>query len=175
MTIDELSDLLQSTNWFSRLGELVDTNSIEIPIEELRSLEEWKSVTGIVANEPMPEIVKRGMEWLPTQRDMYDPVHGKAMEARSEQLGKKTDFSCLSLGIRKKALVSLRGFEGHPALQVGPHNFTEAARGAVVFAAGRAAYEILLDDCGYWCSIMHLYHQGHWPCGILPDKTVVVY
>ncbi len=167
MTITELESLLQGTKWFERLCEPLANDSVV----QIRSLEPWANIP--TGDDRLEQIADQ-MDWLPSPRDQDDPVHGRSMEDRSEQLGMKTEYSRQSLDIYKKALASLRGFDGNSALQVGPHNFTEAACGAAVFAARRAAYEILLDDCGFWCSIMNLYHQGHWPCGILPDKTVVV-
>lgn len=174
MTIEDLASLVQSTKWFSKLGERIDPASLDITFEQLPNMEAWSQVTGMLANEPVPEIIERGMEWLPTQRDMDDPIHGKLLEERCEQLGKKDEHSRRSLDIYKKALISLRSFEGHPALKVGPHNFTEAARGAALFACRRAAYEVLLGHCNFWCSAMSVYADGHWPCGILPGGVVVV-
>ncbi len=167
MTISELEVLLQETKWFECLCEsLADDRIVQI-----RSLEPWANIP--TGDERLEQIADQ-MNWLPSSRDQEDLIHGRSLEDRSEQLGKKLVYSRQSLDIYKKALAALRGFDGHPALQAGPHNFTEAARGAALFAVRRAAYEILLDDCGFWCSIMNLYHKGHWPCGILPDKTVVV-
>jgi len=174
MTLEELETLIRETHWFSHLGRPIDPASYEIPIEHLPNMEGWKRVTGILAYEPVPEIIERGMEWLPSQRDMDDPIHGKSLEEWCEELGKKEEYSRRSLDIYKKALASLRSFEGHPALKVGPHDFTETARGAALFACRRAAYEILLGDCGFWCSSMSLYGEGRWPCGILPNGAVVV-
>ncbi len=114
------------------------------------------------------------MDWLPSSNDQDDPIHGRSLEYRAEQLGMQQEYALKSLDIYKRALASLRGFNGHPALKVGPHDFAEAARGAAVFASRRAAYEVLLGNCGLWCSIMIQYGVGHWPCGILPDNIVVV-
>ena len=167
MTLEELELLLLKPCWFEHLGEpLMESKCVQIS-----GLAPWSNAhTGDASLEKIAD----EMEWLPSSRDQDDPIHGNSLEVRSEQLGKKNEFYRQSLSVYKKALSSLRSFEGHPALTVGPHNFTEAARGAALFASRRAVYEILLDDCGFWCLVMNIYHQGHWPCGILPDTSIVV-
>lgn len=174
MTIDELINLVQSTKWFSKLGNRVEANWDGILIEQLPNLEPWNQVTGILPDEPVPSIIEKGMEWLPTQRDMHDPIHGKSLEERCARLGKTEECSRHSLDIYKKVLAALRGFDGNPMLKVGPHDFTEAARGAALFASRRATYEVLLAECGFWCLAMSIYGRGHWPCGVLPGGVIVV-
>ncbi len=169
MTLEELETLVRETHWFEHLCEsMVNNECVQIP-----SLVPW---TNIPTGDANLERIADQMDWLPSSRDQDDddPIHGKSLEERCEQLGKKEVYSRLSLDIYKKALASLRSFEGHPSLKVGPHNFTEAARGAALYACRRAAYEVLLGDCGFWCSAMSVYGQGHWPCGILPNGVVVV-
>jgi hypothetical protein len=156
MTFDELNVLIKETMWFSRLGE-PDVDKAYIRISTL--------APGKIADQ---------MEWLPSSRDQDDPIHGRSLEQRAEALGKKQEFAKQSLEMYKTTLTALRKFEGHPALKVGPHDFTEAARGAALFAVRRAAYEILLGEPRFWCRLMKIYHAGHWPCGLLPDKQIVV-
>lgn len=167
MTLEELETLIGETRWFEQLCEpMVDNGCVQIP-----SLTPWaKLPTGDAKLEETAD----QMDWLPSSRDQDDPIHGKSLEERCKKLGKKDEYSRRSLDIYQKALASLRSFEGHPALKVGPHDFTEVARGAALFACRRAAYEILLGDCGFWCSAMSLYREGHWPCGILPNGVLVV-
>jgi hypothetical protein len=167
MTLEELSDLVAEATWFSKLGEPdVGADYVRIP-----TLTPWANQhTGDVAFEQIAD----QMDWLPSSRDQADPIHGRSLEQRSEALGKKKEFSQKSLEVYKTALTALRRFEGHPALKVGPHDFTEAARGAALFAVSRAAYEALLGEPEFWCQLMNVYRAGHWPCGILPNKQIVV-
>jgi hypothetical protein len=172
MTIDDLKISIPAIAWFSRLGE---------PDYEGRpdyfsppNMDDWKNVTGVLANEAVPRIIEAGMEWLPTQRDQEDPIHGSSLEQRAEVLGKRDEFSKQALEIYKATLASLRTIKGHPALKIGAHDFTEAARGAALYAVRRTAYETLLGEPNFWCKVMKVYQSGHWPCGLLPDRKVVV-
>ena len=168
MTLQELKSVLQKTRWFRHLGEPMVTGDgfVQIP-----NLAPWAIIRA--GNEKLQEVADQ-MEWLPSSRDCDDPIRGRSLEERSEQLGKKSEFSQASMDVYKEALASLRSFEGHPALKIGPHDFTEAARGAALFASRRTAYEILLGDCGFWCLVMNVYKQGHSPCGILLTSKLVV-
>lgn len=162
------SEAVAHATGFSRLCDPLasDARFVQIP-----SLDAWANLpTGDDRLEEVADL----MDWLPSSRDQQDPIHGASLEERSDVMGKKDEFFRAGLGIHKLALASLRRFEGHPALVAGPHDFTEAARGAALFASRRAAYEVLLSDCGFWCSVMRFYGQGHWPCGILSDRTIVV-
>ena len=167
MTLEELESILHEARWFEHLCEPLATNQFV----QIRSLAPW---TNLPTDDADVAEIANQMDWLPSSRDQDDPIHGKSLEKRSEQLGKEEEHSRRSLDTYKKALASLRTFNGHPALKVGAHDFTEVARGAALFASRRAAYEILVGDCGFWCSAMIVYGQGHWPCGILPNRSMVV-
>ncbi len=167
MTIEELQLLIEKTVWFGHLAEPATSNGFV----HIASLNPWANIP---AGDDRLEEIADQMEWLPSSRDQDDPIHGRLLEQRSDQLGKKEEHSRQSLETYKAVLSSLRNFDGHPALKAGPHDFTEAARGAAAYAAKRAAYEVLLDDCGFWCSVMNRYAEGRWPCGILPSGEVIV-
>lgn len=167
MTIEELQLLIENTVWFEHLAEPATPNGFV----HIASLNPWANIP--TGDDRLEEIADQ-MDWLPSSRDQDDPIHGRSLEERSDQLGKKQEHSRQSLETYKAALSSLRKFDGHAAFKAGPHDFTEAARGAAVYAARRAAYEVLLDDCGFWCSVMNIYSEGRWPCGILPSGEVVV-
>ncbi|REK17190.1 MAG: hypothetical protein DWQ37_06895 [Planctomycetota bacterium] len=163
MTLEELQELVKNAAWFSRIGiQEVDAGYVQIS-----SLDPW-------AGGPSREQVADEMDWLPSSRDQVDPIHAQSLEQKAQALGKEQEYSRRSLIVYKETLGALRSFDGHPLLRVGPHDFTEAARGAAIYAARRAAYEILLGVPGFWCQIMQIYKRGHWPCGILPDGQVVV-
>ena len=167
MTLEDLRLQVQKTDWFEHLSEPISVNeTVHIP-----NLNPWAHIP--TGDDRLEQIADQ-MDWLPSSRDQNDPIHGEAFEKRSEKLDQKQNHSRQCLEIYKVALASLRKFDGHSSLKVGPHDFTEAARGSALYAARRAAYEILLDECGFWCSMMTIYSEGHWPCGILPDGSVVV-
>lgn len=167
MTLEELSALAMEAPWFSKLGEPdVASEYVRIP-----TLAAWANQQA--GNESLEQIADQ-MDWLPSSREQDDPIHGRSLEERSEAIGKKQEFSQKSLAVYKTTLTTLRKFEGHPALKVGPHDFTEAARAAALFAVRRAAYEVLLGEPGFWCRLMKVYRTGHWPCGILPNKQIAV-
>ena len=156
MILDELNSLIRTATWFSNLGEP------DVPREFIRI----PSLAG--------DDISHQMDWLPTSRGQDDPIHGHSLEQRAEVTGKKQEFWQQSLEVYQTTLVMLRKFEGNPILKVGPNDFTEAARGAALFAARRAALEVLLGERGLWYRIMNVYHAGHWPCGILPNNRIVV-
>jgi hypothetical protein len=165
--LEDLSALAIEAPWFSKLGEPdVASEYVRIP-----TLAPW---TNQQTGDEALEQIGDQMVWLPSSWEQDDPIHGRSLEERSETLGKKQGFSQQSLAIYKTTLTALRKFDGHPALKMGPHDFTEAARGAALFAVRRAAYEVLLGEPGFWCRLMKVYRAGHWPCGILPTKQVVV-
>jgi hypothetical protein len=111
---------------------------------------------------------------LPSSREQDDPIHGRSLEELAEQFGKNEEIAQRSLEIYKLTISALGRFKGNPALKAGPHDFTEVAKGAALFACRRATYEILLGKSGFWCRLMKVYHSGHWPCGILTGGQVVV-
>lgn len=167
MTLDDLDFLLRTTRWFEHLGEpLADARFMQIS-----SLAPWGS--SAAADATLDEIADQ-MQWLPSSRDEDDPFHGRELEVQAERSGKKDELRLRSQEMYRRALASLQVFSGHPALKVGPHDFTEAARGAALFAVRRAASEIVVNNCGVWCTVMSIYNRAHWPCGILPNGTLVV-
>lgn len=167
MTFEELCELSKEAAWFSRLGE-PDVPSDHFRIPDLAPWANMESDDG-----SCEENIDQ-MEWLPSSREQDDPVYGHSLEQRGEALGIMQELSQESLKVYKIALTALRRCDGHAALKAGPHDFTESARGAALFAVRRAAYEVLLGEPGFWCSLMKLYYAGHWPCGILPNKQIVV-
>jgi hypothetical protein len=167
VTLDELNRLLRTAAWFNHLGEPFGA----IGCVSIDTLAPW---AGEPTGDDTLEQIADDMSWLPTSRDEDDPIHGNSLEEAAEALGTKRDVARQSLEIYKTTLTALRRFDGHAVLKVGPHDFAEAARGAALFAARRAAYEVLLGKPGLWCRLMAFYHAGHWPCGLLPDGRIVV-
>jgi hypothetical protein len=172
MTLDELEKLIADAAWFQRLAAPdIGDECIGNRYVRIASLAPW-------ANQPTNNAelmrIADAMSWLPSSRDQSDPIHGQLLVEKATSLDKQSEFARRAIATQKSTLVALRSFGGHPALRVGPHDFTEAARSAAVFAAKQAAYEALLDEPGFWCGLMRLYHAGRWPCGLLSDGRVVV-
>jgi hypothetical protein len=168
-TVENLRDEIAQIPWFQRLGEPLD----ESGIATLVNLEPWASAAN-ADEDGATRALADAMDWLPTTRDQADPVHGGSLEEKAKSLARVEDLRRESLEIYKRTLASLRRMKPHPLLRVGPHDFSHAAKGAATFAARRAVGEIIVEEPGFWCSVMALYVRGHWPCGILPDKTIVV-
>ncbi|WP_406700724.1 hypothetical protein V5E97_18190 [Singulisphaera sp. Ch08] len=167
MTVDVLRSLLIDTTWFGRLAE----PGVNGDFVQIFTLGPWANVP---TDADDLERIADQMDWLPSSREQDDPIHRPSLEERAEQLGMRKEISRKSLDIYRVAVSALGRFKGHPALKVGPHDFTEAARGAALFAVRQATYEILVNEPGFWCRLMEVYHAGHWPCGILPGGKVVV-
>lgn len=172
ITVEELKALISSTDWFSRVGEpdfAGQADFIQLP-----NLEQWRSVTGMLANEPVPSLFDEGMERLPTGRDEDDPIYGNSLKDKTKALGKERAFAHQTMEVYKITLKALHPFHGHTLLKVGPHDFTEGARGAALYAARQTAYELLLGEPGFWCRALEVFHAGHWPLGFMPDRRIVV-
>lgn len=172
-SIIELKSIISSASWFTQIGES------DIPGEagfiRLPNLEEWRNLTGVIPNEPVPVLFDKGMELLPTSKEEEDPIYGNTLKDRLKANRNEEEIAKTILEVYKATLDSLRSFQGHPLLKVGPHDFIESARGGALFAVGQAAREILLGEPGFWCRAMEIYHTGHWPFGIMPDRKIVVF
>ena len=157
MTHEQLASHIDGAAWFSQLG-----NHAPAPGQvAIQSLQAWADEEAYI--DPHHRQISATMEWLPAQAQDPDPIHGDRL-APSEH----------SLAFYKQALASLRSASSNPLLKVGPHDFQHVAQGAAAYACRRAALEISLGEPGVWCSLVPVYTSGNWPCGILPDQTVVV-
>ena len=157
MDLDSLIAQIESAEWFESLGQYSsDGNSVA-----LASLSPAHS----------PE----GIEWLPTARDEIDPIHGDRLEGKAKEKGLEKEVRSASMEVYKITLKSLRTMRGNPLLKVGNSDSKEAAKGAALFAARRAAAEIVLGEEGFWCTLIPLFGAGHWPCGRLLDRRLVVF
>jgi len=166
MDLEEISSLIATTKWFSRLGDVdVDPSFVRIP-----NLKPWATDE---TQDAVFEKIADEMEWLPSSREEVDPVHKGALQKRAEAVGKRQEISAQALEAYKKTLAALRT-SPEAALRIGPHDFTGAARGAALYAVYQAAYEVALEQPDFWCRILKVYQSGHWPCGLLPDGRIVV-
>lgn len=108
-------------------------------------------------------------EWLPTSKDQVDPFHSSGQTIRNS----RTKESIRA--VYKTTLRSLCSIDdNHPKLQDGPHNFTEAFKGAALFATRHAAIEHLTDAQKKWTKILDWYKKGRWPCGVKKDGSLVL-
>ncbi len=167
-TIEDLVEAIETAKWFHRLGTFESRPGfIGIP-----DLKPWGLPESLDSDQP--NSLADTMSWLPTSRDQDDPLFGKQHLNQLKKLGMDEIAKSDGLRIYSAALKSLRKVDKPALLEVGPHNFTEAAKGAALYASRRAVYEILIGESQKWCEIVSLFKCGYWPCGILPNKTVVV-
>ncbi len=163
MTSQELESLIEEIDWFQNLGTpIAITGAVQIP-----NLAPW-------ADSPIASDVADNMDWLPSSHHEVDPIHNGLLRKRAGEMSKEAEIRKRNLKIYKKTQLSLRRFGDHSLLRAGPHHFKGAACGAALFAARHASFEILVDEVGFWCTAMNIYASGHWPCGILPDTTLVI-
>lgn len=164
--MNSLSDLhrqIESAQWFAHLGEFPGQPGF-VRISSLRPWADLPSAGYAIAD---------SMNWLPSSNDEVDPIHGDSLRALAGE--KDGAFARARVEAFKLALDSLaRSMVQHSLLRAGPHDFSNAARGAALFAARMAASEIVVGRAGFWCSIVPLYRTGHWPCGLLESGEVVV-
>ena len=156
MTLESLSECIESAAWFSRLGEFAGGPG-QLAI---RSLEVWADEEAI--SDRHHRGVAEEMEWLPAQAQDSDPIQPNLADSE------------VALGFYKQALAALRSTNSRPLLKVGTHDFQHVAVGAAAYACRRAAVEVEQGEPGFWCGLVPLYAAGFWPCGVLPDRTVVV-
>ncbi len=160
MKIDELKSIVNDTEWFSMLGNFVPTDCYL----SINGLEPWSNKPCVSADFAISE----HMEWLPTSKDEVDPFHSCNLKTDNKK------YRTISLDTYKLALRNLRDLENISKLRVGPHDYTNSAKGAALYAIRHATFEILLNKQNYWSKLIRIYAIGNWPCGILPDKKIVV-
>jgi len=162
MTLAELHHAADTAQWFKNMGTFTGDECL-VP---LRNLEAWGS-GGTASDEEVADT----MTWLPTSSDGEDPFHDWVPFKKTPHAADCIDAAKL---VYKLTLISLRNMAKNELLFVSEHNFTQPARGAALFAFYSAALEITFAQLGPWIQIVKLYNAGHWPCGILPDKRIVV-
>jgi len=168
MTIDDIKVEIEQANWFSRLG------SYSAPKGHLalRDLHAWNNAEFDSSVDERSAAIASEMDWLPSSRDQDDPIHGEELMKYLEGAG--INFKAVTLDLYKLSLKSLRTVDGMKICS-GPNDFSQAAIGAALYCVRMAALEVMADKVGFWCALLKLYGKGYWPCGVLPDKTLVVY
>lgn len=170
MTLDELTAHISSARWFSNLGRFQGGDRFIA----IRTMEAWRSDD--ITTDAYHEHVAENIEWFPSvYSGKPDPVHGGSLKLLAKELGKEDEFKKHSLEAYKLALASMRSVPETPLLRAGPHNFNIRARSMAAYAARAAASEITVSRQGFWCSLIPLYSSGNFPCGLMPDKTIVVF
>ena len=96
MTLDELKRLIQTADWFAKLGTATVARGV-VPVTELA----WQRFMGAStsAEFSLPydaaifeESPFAGMERLPTANEEADPIHGRALEKAARDLGREPEF-----------------------------------------------------------------------------------
>lgn len=160
--------MLDGANWFGALG------SYEAPRGQLAlpDLHAWAG-SGLAADtQSNSSGLARKMDWLPSSRDQNDPIHGESLRQLLKQNGAPWQQQVMSH--YKLALQSLRAVPDK-SICAGCNDFTPVAIGAALYCVRMASIEVLAQREGFWLAALELYRQGHWPCGLLADGTLVVY
>jgi len=168
MTIDGIKVEIEHAKWFSRLG------SYSAPPGHLAlsDFHAWDNATFDSSIDERSTAIASEMDWLPSSRDEDDPIHGKRLTQYLEEAG--INFKDVTLDLHNRTLKSLRSVDGMKICS-GPNDFSQAAIGATLYCVRMAALEVMADQTGFWCSLLRIYAKGNWPCGVLVDKTLVVY
>lgn len=164
MTREELRSLLEDTDWFANLGSAPEGRGFVV----LRGLEPWAGEEPTTISD---EQIADSMSWLPSSREMPDPL-GDSLQgplSRSDESARGFPMEAYRLAIN-----GLRGCEDGPRFRLGPHDFSGAAKGAALYATRAAATEVAVGQTGRWCEVLHIYADGFWPCGLMSDGRVVV-
>jgi hypothetical protein len=173
MTLEELKHRIETARWFSSLGAFSAREGF-VPI---RTLEAWADAVPSLQEEAAgADPIADEMEWLPSSQTEEDPVHGSRLAQLAKKTGVEERLKKARVEFFKLALDSLgKQMTPSPLFVVGPHDFSEAAKGAALFAVRMAVTEVLTGNEGFWCSLLPLYQEGFWPCGTLgPGKVVVL-
>lgn len=168
MNLDDINSEIEHAKWFSLLGSYVASEGYLA----LRNLHAWDKTTFTSNFNKKDAQIASEMDWLPSSKEEDDPIHGHRLTEFLEE--NDVQFKPIILDIHKRALTSLRSVESMK-LRSGPNNFTQAALGAALYCVRMAVLEVMADKVGFWCALLRLYGNGYWPCGILLDKTVLVY
>ena len=164
MTYHELIARIPVARFFSELGNGGEASNACVFIQ---SLDYWAEGS---PRETSDWQICDAMDWLPTSHTQPDPfptptgdVPLSANEVRE-----------MRLAVAKLATTATRHL-ATPRLSSGPHDFTIAAKGALLFALRAMVMEIVCAQPGPWHLCVDHYLSGRWPCGLLPSGKVVVY
>ncbi|MEZ6142227.1 MAG: hypothetical protein R3B84_16840 [Zavarzinella sp.] len=178
MTLDDLKRLIETANWFANLGKAITAPGL-VPVTDSDWQRFMHATTCAEFGLPHGDSVFEKplfweMTWLPTANEETDPIHGCALEDAACHLNREDKFKAARIEAFRLALVSQRKVPELPALKVGATDSNNPARMAGRFACRLAASEIVVDQVGFWCEMVRLFHKGHWPFGRLPSGEIAV-
>jgi hypothetical protein len=154
MTVQELEGKIEIATWFARCGQFSGDSGV-VPLREVADSDNW--------------------DWLPTSRDMADPIYGNVLVAELKSVGLDQSRREAELTVSKRVLAGLRTVpDWLPSLVDGPHDYTPAAKAGAVFAARMAVRELLVHRPGIWCQVFQLFIEGYWPCGWSSSEDYLV-
>jgi hypothetical protein len=114
-------------------------------------------------------------DWLPTSRDQLDPIHGNNMKERANEFVGDSERRKIEMSVAHAAIKSMQNVPSNFApLIIGSDNYIESAKAAAVFAARMASREVVLNEPGFWCNVIHEYSKGFWPCGVGEKGELIV-
>ena len=164
MSPAEIMEIAQTAAWFQRVGQFRPYGS-KVAI---RTLNAW-------AGYPAPDdenAIADTMEWLPTSREQPDPI---GADLAALWATASPERKAVPMNAYREALRSLGAVAHVSRLTLGPHDFSVAAHGAALYAVRSAAREAVVGAPGIWCELLEIYRDGYWPCGVLPDRRIVVF
>lgn len=178
MKLDALKQLIESAGWFANLGKASAATG-RLPITD----SEWQQFINLSMRAEFGlshdiNVVEKGpfeeMIWLPTSNEEPDPVHGLGLEEAAHRLNRVDEFKTARIDVYRLVLASQRKVPELLLLKVGNTDLNISARMAGRYACRMAASEIVVDQVGFWCDTVQLFHEGHWPLGLLPSGEIVV-
>jgi len=168
MSRDEIKLVIATSNWFSALGRYAGSKD-RLSLADLHA---WDQSIFTARTDKCEGAIAGNMEWLPSSRDQEDPIHGIELISLLEKTN--PGYASTVLDLHKSALISLRAVPEN-SIMSGPNDFTQAAIGSALYCVRMAALESLANVPGFWCDVLKLYSDGFWPCGLMPDRRLVVY
>ena len=136
----------------------MEIESLLLEIENCEWLEKANSIISIFEE-------TETWAWLPTTRDQKDPFDSSGNSLMNSKIVKL---------VYKKTLISLRKIDAsNYKLIDGPHNYTEAFKGAALYTFRKAVLELSQNEKGPWYNISRHYLNGYWPYGLTSKGKIL--
>lgn len=166
--MDRIRHAVVNAQWFSALGSYQPSEGqIALP-----NLSAWDRPRFPAELDTSLAKIASDMDWLPSSRDQPDPIHGEHLRSILKDNG--TAYQQEVLESYKLALKSLRVVPDRTIFS-GANDFTQAAKDSAIYCVRMATLEVLSAQPDFWLDALMIYHEGNWPCGLLPDGTLVVF
>jgi len=167
MNIELIEQTIIQAKWFSKIGKYCpDDGMLAIP-----NLRAWDTQMFNADIDEHEADIAANMDWLPSCITDSDPMHGSALRNYLEE--NQIDYRPALKEISQLCMRSLC-IVADDAITSGPHNFTKPAKDAALYCTRIATMECMAQKPGRWCQLLVLYGNGYWPCGMMPDGTLVV-